>query len=66
MHPADLMVVEDLMPGRPCYFTRINFPLEQKVQILEESIRMVIDSGRKVVTMQELASDVLSSSSITS
>ncbi|KMP10764.1 hypothetical protein UR09_05270 [Candidatus Nitromaritima sp. SCGC AAA799-A02] len=59
MHPADLMVKEDLMPDRPCYFSRINFPLQKKIEILEESILMIINSGRKMVTMRELAWAVL-------
>ena len=61
MHPADLMVRGDLCNEYPCHFARIDRPLKEKVEMLEASIRMIIDDGRTIVTMQELAENVLES-----
>ena len=61
MHPADLMVRGDLCNEYPCHFARIDRPLKEKFEMLEASIRMIIDDGRTIVTMQELAENVLES-----
>ena len=58
MHPADLIERQDLAQKFPCYFARIDIPLEIKTQLMESSIQTIINSGRKIVTMKELAQTV--------
>ncbi len=55
IHPLDLMDRRDLDPARKIYLERTDVPLEEKKAFLEKSLRIIIASGRKIVTMRELA-----------
>jgi hypothetical protein len=55
IHPADLMDKRDLDPGRKIFEERTGVPLSKKKEYLEKSIKLILDSGRKLVTMEELA-----------
>ena len=55
IHPADLIDEKDLIPGRKISLERLKTPLELKQQYLERSIKIILESGRKIITMEELA-----------
>jgi Polysaccharide deacetylase len=55
MHPADLVVQQDLDARRDIHLERLDVPLEQKLSLLEQSIDVILESGRQIVTMRELA-----------
>jgi hypothetical protein len=55
MHPADLLDRSDLDPARKIHWERLDVSLEKKRNYLEQSIELILESGRKIVTMQELA-----------
>jgi hypothetical protein len=55
VHPADLMDSRDLTPDRRHCLERAEVSLEQKLFYLEEAIKLIVNSGRKIVTMRELA-----------
>jgi len=56
VHPADLLEVRDLgkIKNMP-HWERIEVPLNEKFKRLEEMIEIILNSGRKIVTMRELA-----------
>ena len=54
IHPADLMDTRDLKSGMT-HLERLKTPLETKRKYLERSIEIILESGRKIVTMEELA-----------
>ncbi|MBI2552378.1 polysaccharide deacetylase family protein [Candidatus Uhrbacteria bacterium] len=55
IHPADLMDRRDLDPGRKVPLERLGTPLEEKIHHLERAIENILQSGRKIITMSELA-----------
>ncbi len=55
VHPADLMDRNDLDPKRRIFLERLDTPLGKKTEILRKAIETILDSGRKIVTMRELA-----------
>lgn len=55
VHPADLMAPEDLDPVRSSTLERMSIPLKTKLKYLERALEIILDSGRTLVTMQELA-----------
>jgi hypothetical protein len=44
-----------LDPKRKEHLERIDVPLDKKIYLLEKSINHILESGRKIVTMKELA-----------
>lgn len=55
VHPADLVVQEDLDPARTCRFERMEYDLETKIELFTSAIEEIVNRGRKLVTMHELA-----------
>ena len=55
IHPADLLDKKDLDKTKKLFFERVNVPLNTKINYLEKSIETILDSGRRIVTMRELA-----------
>lgn len=55
IHPADLMNKRDLDPTRKAPLERLGTPLEEKIARLEQAIETILASGRKIVTVEELA-----------
>lgn len=55
VHPADLMDERDLIPGRKICIERLTTSLEQKLRYLENFFEIVLESGREIVTVKELA-----------
>jgi hypothetical protein len=55
VHPADLACKEDLDPNRKIYLERLDHSLEDKLTLLDNSIKLIAESGRKIVTLRELA-----------
>jgi hypothetical protein len=55
IHPADLIGPEDLDPARTLHLERMKVPLKEKVAYLESMLKIILDSGRKIVPMKELA-----------
>ena len=58
IHPADLICESDLSGGNS-RIERLMFPLNLKQYYLEKSIETILASGRKIVTMRELAAKVI-------
>ncbi|MEK6878195.1 MAG: hypothetical protein AABY22_01230, partial [Nanoarchaeota archaeon] len=54
IHPADLMSEDDLDGQNPIMQPR-KMTLGNKIRVLEESIETILEDGRKMVTMEELA-----------
>jgi hypothetical protein len=61
VHPADLAHAEDLDPSRKLCIERMNFPLDHKLRLMECAMEELATSGRALVTMGELAKQVLNS-----
>lgn len=55
MHPADLIDTRDLDSEKKIFWERADIPLEKKQDYLEQSIRVILESGREIVTMGELS-----------
>lgn len=55
VHPADLVGAEDLDPDRKSHMERMDQSLDYKIELLEKMIEAIIESGRQIVTMRELA-----------
>lgn len=55
MHPADLMGSQDLDSSRNAHFERMGVSLEEKFKRLEECIQIILESGRQIVTVNQLA-----------
>ena len=55
VHPADLTDLRDLEPDRKVSLERLNTPLEDKIKHFERAIETILQSGRKIITMSELA-----------
>ena len=65
MHPADLIGLEDLddIDGQYSHsMERMNFSIDEKCTVLNEMIDICVASGRKFVTVGELAGRLLRSS----
>lgn len=58
IHPADLIGQDDLDPTKRCCLERMDYALEYKLDLLELAIEEIVNSGRKLITMQELAIQV--------
>lgn len=54
-HPADLLGVQDLDTSRVAPFERMDTSLDEKIARFEECIRHILDSGRQIVTLGEIA-----------
>ncbi|MGE3261147.1 MAG: polysaccharide deacetylase family protein [Bacteriovoracia bacterium] len=54
-HPADLLDRADIPEGLGSRFERMEMPLEEKIQRFEDCIEQIIRSGKKIVTMGQLA-----------
>jgi peptidoglycan/xylan/chitin deacetylase (PgdA/CDA1 family) len=54
IHPADVISEKDLDTSRPIHLERLNFPLQQKLDLLEKAINTILESGRKIVTFKDL------------
>lgn len=57
VHPADLSAPEDPLPSGHT-LERVDTPLQKKVDILRESIELILDSGRKIVPLRDLVEKV--------
>lgn len=55
VHPTDLLDKKDLDKNRNCKFDRLSTPLKEKENQMRKSIEMILDSGRKIITMEEYA-----------
>lgn len=55
VHPADLIDRNDLDPNRSIHLERLNQPLARKQQYLEQALTIIKNSGRTLITMNELA-----------
>lgn len=55
IHPGDFMGTEDLHPSYQHSLERMEIPLSQKLEHLEESFRLMSESPRPKSTMLELA-----------
>ncbi len=55
VHPADLVEANDLDPCRKCHLERVGGSLDHKMELFERSLARIVESGRKLVTMRELA-----------
>lgn len=55
VHPADLMAPKDLDPNRTSSLERMEVPLSTKLQYFERALEIILESGRTLVTMGELA-----------
>lgn len=55
IHPADLMDKNDIDSACSIPLERLNISLDQKIRHLEQAIKTILESGRKIVTMNELA-----------
>ncbi len=55
IHPADLVVPKDLDNNRKTPWERLAYPREYKIEIMEKAMAIIKSSGRKLVSMQELA-----------
>ena len=55
VHPADLACKDDLDPSRKIHLERFDRTLDEKMALFERSICEILENGRKIVTMQELA-----------
>lgn len=56
VHPADLLEERDLANiGMMPRWERIEVPLEEKLKRLEEMVEIILNSGRRIVTMRRLA-----------
>ena len=55
MHPADFLDIEDLDKKMSLNLERINISLKDKLDLIDEIFYMFAKSGRKMVTMRELA-----------
>jgi len=58
IHPADLMEPGDVDPTRSLNLERMKYSLEYKIELLEMAIEEIVNSGKELVTMQELAKQV--------
>lgn len=54
IHPADLIDERDLSDSK-ISVERLKTPLKLKQYYLEKSVEMILESGRKIITMEELA-----------
>ena len=55
IHPADLMDMSDLNPIKKLPFEPRGPSLEERQKRLKEAIEVILESGREIVTMRELA-----------
>jgi hypothetical protein len=55
VHPADLLERQDLPTSHPVYLERLDVPLAEKRAYLERAIGVILNSGRTIVIMEELA-----------
>jgi hypothetical protein len=55
VHPADLIDKKDLLNDRTLYLDRLEVSLEEKIKSMEKAIKIIKESGREIVTMNELA-----------
>lgn len=58
VHPADLLSGELLKKDSKIHLARVHVPLDIKKRYLEDSLDIIQKSGRKIVTMGELADAV--------
>ena len=55
MHPADFIDRNDLDPARNNHWERLGVSIEQKREYLKQSIELILQSGREIVTLREHA-----------
>ena len=55
VHPADLLVKSDLRLNSNMFLERIDIGLDHKMFLLESSIKKIINSGRKIITLNDMA-----------
>ncbi len=55
IHPADLIDKSDLKTGHGINMERVTAPLKLKQRYLERAIEIILESGREIITMGELA-----------
>tara|TARA_B110000902_G_C13902392_1_gene434892 strand:- start:97 stop:606 length:510 start_codon:yes stop_codon:yes gene_type:complete len=55
LHPADLIDQTDLEKNRLYTIERLNIPLNDKKKVMREAFELFKQSGRLILTMQELA-----------
>ena len=55
VHPADLTGPGDIDSNRVTRFERMGTSLEEKLSRFEECIKLIVESGRTIVTMRELS-----------
>jgi peptidoglycan/xylan/chitin deacetylase (PgdA/CDA1 family) len=60
LHPADMAGPEDMDVARKMHVERMQFSLQDKLELYDRAIQEIVKSGRKLVTMQELARQVAS------
>ena len=54
-HPADLLGVQDLDTSRVARFERMGTSLDEKIARFDACIRQILDSGRTIVPLSEIA-----------
>ena len=60
IHPADFLGLEDLSNSYNMSLARMNYPLKDKLEILDEMFLILKNSGRQVKKMGELANHIIS------
>ncbi len=55
IHPADVLAPQDLDRSRRLRLFRVEVPLEVKLRYLQQAIETIVSSGRKIITMEQLA-----------
>jgi len=58
IHPADFLGQDDLDKNYKMSLARMNYPLEDKIKILDEIFYILKNSERKITTMKELAQTI--------
>ena len=58
IHPADFLGIEDLSNSHSMSLARMQYPLKEKLVILDEIFSILKESGRPVKTMSEMANNI--------
>ena len=58
VHPADLITSHDIDDKRDLHWERVRGSLEDKLSYLKGVLSVIIGSGRKIITMKELANKI--------
>ncbi len=59
LHPGDLLDIRDIDPSRQLRMERLKPGLQKKEQLMRFCMERVLHSGRQIVTMERMASDLV-------